>query len=120
MSRRARTLILAVALAAAGAGSAEAATWTEIPSGTPEDITAVEYRGGDQFWFTTANGKIFRRSGGTFQQVHSRLGVVFRDIEFDAAGTVGLAVGTGGHLARSRQRRRHLEPSSRSPHPRIR
>ncbi|HYI19653.1 MAG TPA: hypothetical protein VD836_13155 [Solirubrobacteraceae bacterium] len=94
-------LILAVALTAAGAGSAEAATWTEIPSGTPEDITAVEYRGGDQFWFTTANGKIFRRSGGTFQQVHSQLGVVFRDIEFDAAGTVGLAVGTGGHLART-------------------
>src|SRR5688572_5515832 len=84
-----------------GAASADAATWTEIPSGTTEEITAVEYRGGDQFWFTTANGKIFRRVGGTFQQEYSQLGVVFRDIEFDAAGTVGLAVGTNGAVART-------------------
>jgi hypothetical protein len=92
--------VVAISLGATVA-SAQAATWTEIPSNTSEDITAVEYRGGDQFWFTTANGKIFRRVGGTFQQVHSQLGVVFRDIVFDAAGTVGLAVGTGGHLART-------------------
>jgi hypothetical protein len=86
---------------AATAGTANAASWTEIPSGTTEEITAVEYRGGDQFWFTTANGKIFRRVGGTFQQEYSQLGVVFRDIEFDPSGTVGLAVGTGGAVART-------------------
>ncbi len=84
-----------------GVATADAATWTEIPSGTTEEITAVEYRGGDQFWFTTANGKIFRRVGGTFQQEYSQLGVVFRDIEFDAAGSVGLAVGTNGAVART-------------------
>ena len=84
-----------------GVATADAATWTEIPSGTAEEITAVEYRGGDQFWFTTANGKIFRRVGGTFQQEYSQLGVVFRDIEFDAAGSVGLAVGTNGAVART-------------------
>ena len=102
LSRAARTLLLSAVLAlGAGAGSAQAASWTEITSGTADEITAVEYRGGDQFWFATANGKIFRRVGGTFQQRHSQAGVVFRDIEFDAAGTVGLAVGTGGHVART-------------------
>ena len=102
MSRAARTLFLATVLAlAAAAGTANAATWTEIPSGTTEEITAVEYRGGDQFWFTTANGKIFRRVGGTFQQEYSQLGVVFRDIVFDAAGSVGVAVGTNGAVART-------------------
>ena len=91
----------AVLMLGTGAATAEAATWTEIPSGTTEEITAVEYRGGDQFWFTTANGKIFRRAGGTFQQAYTAPGVVFRDIEFDAAGTIGLAVGTAGRLVRT-------------------
>jgi photosystem II stability/assembly factor-like uncharacterized protein len=102
LSRAARTIFLAVLLAlTAFTASASAASWTEIPSGTTEEITAVEYRGGDQFWFTTANGKIFRRVGGTFQQEYSQPGVVFRDIEFDAAGSVGLAVGTNGAVART-------------------
>jgi hypothetical protein len=104
VSRRGR-MLLASALIALGlgvaAGPAHAGIWTEIPSGTTEEITAIEYRGGDQFWFTTGSGKIFKRVGGTFQQKYTGPGVVFRDIEFDAAGAIGLAVGTNGRLVRS-------------------
>jgi PKD domain len=102
---RAVRMLLASTLAALGlgamAGPASAGIWTEIPSGTTEEITAIEYRGGDQFWFTTGSGKIFKRVGGTFQQKYSGPGVVFRDIEFDAGGTIGLAVGTNGRLVRT-------------------
>jgi hypothetical protein len=98
-------MLLASALGALGlgvmAGPASAGIWSEIPSGTTEEITAIEYRGGDQFWFTTGSGKIFKRVGGTFQQKYTGPGVVFRDIEFDAAGAIGLAVGTNGRLVRS-------------------
>ncbi len=104
MSRAVR-MLLASAIGALGfgamAGPASAGIWTGIPSNTAEEITAIEYRGGDQFWFTTGSGKIFRRVAGTFQQEYSGPGVVFRDIEFDAAGTIGLAVGTNGRLVRS-------------------
>jgi hypothetical protein len=98
-------MLLASALGALGLGAmaspASAGIWAEIPSGTMEEITAIEYRGGDQFWYTTGSGKIFKRVGGTFQQKHSAPGVVFRDIEFNDAGTIGVAVGTNGHYARS-------------------
>lgn len=98
-------MLLVSALGALGlgamAGPAHAGIWTEIPSGTTEEITAIEYRGGDQFWYTTGSGKIFQRIGGTFVQKYSQPTTVFRDIEFDASGTIGLAVGTNGHLART-------------------
>lgn len=84
------------------AGRAQAATWTPVASGTTDDITAVEYQAADRFWFATANGKIFRRVGGSFQQVVSKPGVVFKDLEFqDGGGLVGFAVGTNGTVLRS-------------------
>jgi hypothetical protein len=99
-----RTLIVTV-LSVLGfgalAGPASAGIWSEVPSNTAEEITAIEYRGADQFWFTTGSGKIYRRVGGAFQQEYSGPGVVFRDIEFNDAGTIGLAVGTNGRLVRS-------------------
>jgi hypothetical protein len=102
---RAVRMLLVSALGVLGlgvmAGPASAGIWSEIPSGTTEEITAIEYRGGDQFWYTTGSGKIFKRVGGAFQQKYSGPGVVFRDIEFDASGTIGLAVGTNGRLVRS-------------------
>jgi PKD domain len=102
---RAVRMLLVSALGALGLGlgatSASAGIWTEIPSGTSEEITAIEYRGGDQFWYTTGSGKIFKRVGGAFQQKYTAPGIVFRDIEFDDAGTIGLAVGTGGRYVRS-------------------
>ena len=104
MSRAVRMLLvsaLGVLGLGVGATSASAGIWTEIPSGTAEEITALEYRGGDHFWFTTGSGKIFKRVGGTFQQKYSAPGVVFRDIEFNADGSIGVAVGTNGHYARS-------------------
>src|SRR3954469_22705572 len=101
MSRTRRFLPLA-ALALLGlAPSADAATWTEIPSNTTEDITAIEYQGADRFWYTTGAGKIFRRVGGVFQQEASAPTTVFKDIEFQAGGLVGFAVGTNGVVMRS-------------------
>lgn len=92
------TVLLGLGLA----GQAQAATWTPVTSGTTEGITAVEYQGADRFWFATANGKIFRQVGGSFQQVYSQPGVVFKDLEFqDGAGAVGFAVGTNGTVVRS-------------------
>ena len=35
--------------------------WTEIPSGTTQNITAIEYQSASRFWFTTAAGAIFKR-----------------------------------------------------------
>ena len=96
-----RSLALAVAAFALSAPAAQSATWTEVPSGTTEDITAVEYRGAGGFWFATANGKIFKRSGDTFGLKTASAGTVFTDIEFNAAGTIGFAVGTNGKLMRS-------------------
>ena len=105
MSRVVR-ILLATTVAALALGAtalpASAGIWTEIPSGTAAEITAVEYRGGDQFWFTTGSGKIFKRVGGTFQERYSSpVGSVYRDIEFSADGAIGLAVGTNGDVARS-------------------
>jgi len=90
------TLALGAAAAPASAG-----IWTEVPSGTTEDITAIEYQGADRFWFTTGNGKIFKRIGGTFTPVETGVATVFRDIEFQPGGNVGLAVGTDGAVYRS-------------------
>jgi photosystem II stability/assembly factor-like uncharacterized protein len=83
------------------AGPASAGIWTEVPSNTTEDITAIEYQSADRFWFTTGGGKIFRRVGGTFQQEAADLTTVFRDIEFQPGGNIGLAVGTNGRVWRS-------------------
>ena len=98
-------MLLTGALAALGvgaaAGPASAAIWTPIASGTTDDITAIEYQGPDRFWYTTGSGKIFKRIAGTFTQVQSPVATVFRDIEFQQGGDVGLAVGTNGAVYRS-------------------
>src|SRR5215218_1732143 len=56
-------MLLASALGALGlgamAGPASAGIWSEIPSGTTEEITAIEYQGADRFWYATGSGKIF-------------------------------------------------------------
>ena len=99
-----RTLIIA-ALCVLGLGAlanpASAGIWTPVASNTTEDITAIEYQSADRFWFTTANGRIFKRVGGVFQEKKSVPGVVFRDIEFQAGGGIGIAVGSSGNVWRS-------------------
>jgi photosystem II stability/assembly factor-like uncharacterized protein len=90
--------LLALALLAP---RAHAVTWTEIPSGTSEDITAIEYQGADRLWFGTGGGRVFRRVGGTFQQEAFVPGAVIKDIEFQDGGQVGFAVGTSGTVLRS-------------------
>lgn len=98
-----RSLLLALLLYAAGAlapGAASAGIWSPIASGTSEDILAIEYQGDDRFWFTTANGKVFKRAGGGFKQV-ADAGITLNDIAFQPGGAVGLAVGQGGKVLRS-------------------
>jgi len=96
-------IVTALSVFALGAlaSPASAGIWTPVESNTTEDITAIEYQAPDRFWFTTGGGKIFRRVGGTFQQEQADLTTVFRDIEFQPGGNIGLAVGTNGKLWRS-------------------
>ncbi|HTN25765.1 MAG TPA: hypothetical protein VL120_17390 [Solirubrobacteraceae bacterium] len=101
MSRTRRCVLIALAALGATAPAARAATWTEISSGTTEDITAIEYQGPSRFWLATAAGHVFKRVGDTFVQTGSAPGVVFRDIEFQDGGAVGFAVGTNGGVLRS-------------------
>ncbi|MFL5816537.1 MAG: hypothetical protein ACJ76L_02945 [Conexibacter sp.] len=94
-------LALGLLTAALFASSARATTWTEIASGTTEDITAIEYQGPDRLWFGTAAGRVFKRVGGAFQEKGFVPGAVIKDIEFQDGGTIGFAVGTNGTVLRS-------------------
>src|SRR6478609_239036 len=100
-----RLSLAAVAASLASAAIAQPASasiWTEIPSGTTQNITAIEYQSASRFWFTTAAGAIFKRQpNGTFAQVRAAGGVPLNDIEFQAGGQIGLAVGNGGLVLRS-------------------
>ena len=103
--RRGSPLLLFAAMVLASVlfvARAEAATWTEIPSGTTEDISAIEYQSADRFWFGTSAGRVFKRVGGTFQQRAFVPGAAIKDIEFQDGGQVGFAVGTNGTVLRSR------------------
>jgi hypothetical protein len=94
-------VLVAFAALTATAPAVHAATWSEIPSGTAEDITAIEYQGPDRFWLATAAGHVYRRVGDSFVQTGSAPGVAFRDIEFQDDGPVGFAVGSNGGVLRS-------------------
>src|SRR4051812_10957058 len=94
---------LAASLASAAiAQPASASIWTEIPSGTTQNITAIEYQSASRFWFTTSGGAIYtRQPNGTFAVSRPGGGVPLTDIEFQAGGQIGLAVGKGGLVLRS-------------------
>jgi photosystem II stability/assembly factor-like uncharacterized protein len=95
-------LLGAVTALAAVAPPASAGIWTEIPSGTTQNITAIEYQSATRVWFTTAGGAIFTRQGdGSFKQTRPPGGVPLNDVEFQAGGQIGLAAGDGGLLLRS-------------------
>ena len=85
-----------VLLQAAPAGADD--IWTEIPSGTTNKITAIEYQADDRFWFATSNGEIFRRVGGGFQNGMPPSGASFTDIEFLPGSQNGVATGIAGEL----------------------
>ena len=89
---------LALTLLAPGPAAA-APAWTQVTSGTTDDISAIEYQADDRLFFTTKNGKIFRREGSTFVQRLNAPGVVFNDIEL--RGQIGIAVGNAGVVYRS-------------------
>ena len=94
---------LSVLALGALASPASAGIWTEIPSGTSSEITAIEYQSDTRFWFTTASGEIWKRRADLsgFDKVFGPSFVSFNDIEFQAGGDVGVAVGDGGVVLRS-------------------
>jgi hypothetical protein len=98
-----RIQLCAALLAAAAAPAAHASpTWTDLPSGTTNPITAIEYQSNSRFWFTTSAGEIFtRQPDGTFARTFGPSGVRLDDIEFQDGGQIGLAVGSGGQVLRS-------------------
>lgn len=100
--RQATVVLASACLPALVAPSAFAASiWTEVPTGTTQNITAIEYQNAARFWFTTAAGAIYKRQGdGTFKQVRAAGGIGLKDIEFSSGG-IGLAVGSGGLVLRS-------------------
>lgn len=105
MPRPSRLLALACSCAlipAAATENAAAGIWTEIPTGTAETITAIEYQSPTRFWFTTSSGAIYtRRPDGSFARTRPPSGVPLNDIEFQTDRPIGLAVGNGGQVMRS-------------------
>lgn len=85
------------------AGPANAGIWSEIPSGTASEITAIEYQSDTRFWFTTSSGEIWKRRADLsgFDNVRPASGIRLNDIEFQAGGDIGFAVGNGGVVVRS-------------------
>jgi hypothetical protein len=100
-------MLLASALGALGlgvlAGPASAGIWSEIPSGTSAEITAIEYQSDTRFWFTTSTGEIWKRRADLsgFDNVRPANFVGLNDIEFQNGGDIGLAVGKNGTVLRS-------------------
>ncbi|MDW5594478.1 PKD domain-containing protein [Conexibacter stalactiti] len=93
---------IAAAAMLTGAAPAAAGIWSEVPTPTTSTITAIEYQSDSRFWFTTANGEIWRRRADLsgFQRVQPA-GLALRDIEFQPGGDIGFAVGAGGTVLRS-------------------
>lgn len=102
MSRSNRALVAAVACAPLlAAAPASATTWTEVPSGTTAEITAIDYQSDSRAWFATSDGRLFRAAGGRFEQTGTVPGAVFADVAFQPGGNVGVAVTTDGDAYRS-------------------
>jgi hypothetical protein len=89
--------VIASVVLLASTAPASAAIWTAVGSGTTETITALDHRS-DKTVFGTANGKIFTLAGG---QRASFPGLSVIDLKLNPAGTVGVAVLTGGKVTRS-------------------
>ena len=99
-------LALAIAVAAASAGvatpSSHAVTWTQVASGTTNEIRGIEYQSDSRFWFATAAGEIFRRkTDGSFERTANLPGLVFEDVAFQPSGDIGVAIAANGTVYRS-------------------
>ena len=104
MSRVARTLLAAALACGALAAPASAGIWTPLASGTSEDITAIDYQGGDRLWIATAGGSLLFREGGVLKPAAGAglpTSIIFNDVAFQPGTNVGLAVGNGDNVWRS-------------------
>src|SRR6185312_13422868 len=93
--------ILAGLLLATAAPAGAATIWTQVTSGTTQDITAIDYQSDAAAWFATSNGQLFYANGGGFTLGGSFPGNSFDDVAFQPGGSVGYAVTVGGHAYRS-------------------
>lgn len=95
-----RALLAALAVLALSAPAAQAGIWTAVPSGTTDEISALDYPSTSRIVFATTTGKIFEGAPGSTAQVASFPGRQFFDLALNPAGTTGLAAADSGKLYR--------------------
>jgi photosystem II stability/assembly factor-like uncharacterized protein len=101
LSRSIRLALVLCALALVPvAGARAATTWTSVPTGTSDTITAIAGPSASQLVFATASGHIFHEVGGSFtaSSVSPAQPLGFTDIAMSPDGTHGVAVGAGGAI----------------------
>lgn len=92
----------AVLCVLAAALPASAVTWEQVPSGTTQDILAIDYQDDSRAWFATSNGQIFTAdANGTFVRRFDLPGVTFTDVAFRPDGRAGIATAADGTAYRS-------------------
>ena len=97
----------------AAAPASAASIWTEVPSGTTQNITAIEYQSASRFWFTTAAGAIFKRQAdGSFAAGAGRRRRAAQRHRVQL-GRPGLRGRQGRPGAALDQQRRQLDPDHR-------
>lgn len=85
-------------LAAAPAPAAQ--IWTEYPSGTTDEITAIDYVDAANVWYGTATGKILRNGVATPTFDDPSVGAI-TDIAASSDGLSGLATTANGRIVRT-------------------
>lgn len=94
-------LLAAVTAAAVAASPAPAAQiWTEYPSGTSDEITAIDYVSASAVWYGTATGRILRNGSSTPVFDTPSVGTI-TDIAASPDGTNGVATTATGKLLRT-------------------
>src|SRR5690349_2520268 len=91
-----RRLVVLVVLVASlvVTASASAGIWTPISSGTTGTISAIDYRGAGQLWYTTTSGQILKNGA----VVANFPGITLNDIAMSPDATKGIAVGDTGKI----------------------
>ncbi|HEY1715206.1 MAG TPA: hypothetical protein VGG07_20045, partial [Solirubrobacteraceae bacterium] len=75
---------------------------TPVSSGTSSTITSIVYQSPTRFWYATSSGTIAFWNGSSFTPATGITpGENFVDLAFQAAGSVGYAVTSNGHVWRS-------------------
>jgi hypothetical protein len=92
--QRRLVVLVSLVVALAVAAPASAGIWTPISSGTTGTISAIDYRGAGQLWYTTTSGQILKNGA----VVGSFPGITLNDIAMSPDATRGIAVGDAGKI----------------------